>query len=1029
MPTPDYAELHCISNFTFLRGASHPEELVQQAATLGYRALALTDECSLAGVVRAWQEAKRHPGFKLIIGAEFCLDDGLRLLLLAPDRQAYGDLSMLISAARRAAPKGQYQLARSDIEAVAAGLLAIWLPPSQPVLADGTWLAEIFPQRCWIALERLLLQDDDLRLQQLRQLGLACQLPLVACGDVHMHLRRRRPLQDVLTAIRLGTTVARAGSALFANAERYLRRRQRLVELYPPDLLAATLEIAERCQFDLGSLRYEYPAEIVPDGLSPTTYLRQLTQAGLLQRFGAAGPSAAVVQQVEHELHMIAQLQYEPFFLTVHDIVQWASSQDILCQGRGSAANSVVCFALGITEVHPELTDLLFERFISRERNEPPDIDVDFEHERREEVIQYIYRKYGRDRAALAAALITYRTRSAVRDVGKALGLGLEQVDRLAKSLAWWDGRQMLPERMQEVGLDPDASLTQQMLQLVAELIGFPRHLSQHVGGFVISRGPLARLVPVENAAMADRTVIEWDKHDLDALGLLKVDILALGMLSALRKALQMVNSLRGSRLTLATLPREDAAVYQMISRADTVGVFQIESRAQMSMLPRMRPACFYDLVIEVSIVRPGPIQGGMVHPYLRRRQGLEPVDYAGPEVQQVLQRTLGVPIFQEQVMKIAVLAAGFTPGEADELRRSMAAWRRSGKLAQYQQKLVSGLLERGYSQEFADRLFQQILGFSEYGFPESHAASFALLVYASSWLKHYEPAAFCCALLNSQPMGFYRPSQLIQDAQRHQVQILPVDVCLSDWDSSLEPGVAQSAQPAIRLGLRMVAGLARQAAQRLLTARQTQPFADAADLQRRAQLGRKDLDALAAADALLPLLGNRRLSRWQVAGLEALPPLLQNTTIEEPQPDLFAESAGEQLLADYRALGLSLRAHPLGLLRSRLQQQRILPAAQLNVLPHGRLARACGLVIGRQRPGSANGVLFVTLEDETGVVNVVIWSAVLERFRRAILGSHLLTIYGQLQREGEVVHLLASHCLDHSKWLAGLNCASRDFH
>ena len=1029
MASPDYAELHCLSNFTFLRGASHPEELVQRAAELGYRALALTDECSLAGVVRAWQAARHYPQLQLIIGAEFCLDDGLRLVLLAPDRQAYGDLAQLVSQARRAAPKGQYSLGRADVAASAAALLAIWLPPAVPQLADGEWLAQTFPQRGWIALEHLLTQGEAMRLPQLRQLAAGCGMPLVACGDVHMHLRRRRPLLDVLNATRLGCSVAQAGIALQPNAERHLRRRERLAALYPADTLAASVQIAALCRFDLGCLRYEYPDEIVPAGMSPAAWLRQLTQAGLQQRFGPAGPSAAVVQQVEKELQLISTLHYEPFFLTVYDIVQWARNQGILCQGRGSAANSVVCFALGITEVHPELTDLLFERFISQERNEPPDIDVDFEHERREEVIQYIYRKYGRDRAALAAAVITYRTRSAVRDVGKALGMGLEQVDRLAKSLAWWDGQPMLPQRMREAGLDPDAALTRQMLQLVAELVGFPRHLSQHVGGFVISQGPLARLVPVTNAAMAERTVIEWDKDDLDALGLLKVDVLALGMLTALRKCLQSINHLRGSQLTLATLPREDPAVYQMMSRADTVGVFQIESRAQMSMLPRLRPASFYDLVIEVAIVRPGPIQGGMVHPYLRRRQGLEPVEYAGPEVEQVLKRTLGVPIFQEQVMKIAVLAAGFTPGEADELRRSMAAWRRSGKLAQYQQKLVNGLLAHGYSQDFADRLFQQILGFSDYGFPESHAASFALLVYASAWCKRHEPAAFCCALLNSQPMGFYRPSQLLQDAQRHQVQVLPVDVCHSDWDHSLSPVAEPGAQPAIRLGLRMVAGLCRRAAQQLLQARQAQPFADLADLQQRAGLPRKDLDALAAADALLSLSGQRRHSRWQVAGLQAMPPLLQGAERDDSQPDLFAESAGEQLLADYHALGLSLRQHPLALLRPRLQTLRIVPAVQLNQLANARLARASGLVIGRQRPGTANGVLFVTLEDETGVVNVVIWNKVLQRFRRAILGASLLTVYGQLQREGGVVHLLASHCLDHSAWLAGLNVPSRDFH
>lgn len=1028
MELPDYAELHCISNFTFLRGASHPEELVQQAVELGYRALALTDECSLAGVVRAWQAAKRYPALQLIIGAEFRLDDGLKLVLLAPDREAYGDLSQLISLARRAAPKGQYLLTRTDLAAHAARLLAIWLPEaSEAHQSTGRWLAETFPQRAWLGIELMLAENDDLRLQELLQLANRCRFPAVACGDVHMHVRRRRPLRDILTAIRLGRPVAGLGKALCSNAEHHLRRRQQLAAIYPAPLLQESVRIAALCHFDLGELRYEYPQEIVPPEHSAASYLQQLVQQGLQRRYIGRAIPAPVSEQADKELRLIAELQYEPYFLTVYDIVDWARSQGILCQGRGSAANSVVCFALGITEVDPALHCLLFERFISRERNEPPDIDVDFEHERREEVIQYIYRKYGRERAALAAALITYRTRSAIRDVGKALGLGQEQVDRLGKSLAWWDGRAELPKRLQENGLDPQAPVLRQLLQLVTELVGFPRHLSQHVGGFVIARGPLARLVPVENAAMPERTVIEWDKDDLDAIGLLKVDILALGMLTALRKALQYTNALRGSQLTLATLPQDDPVLYRMISRADTIGVFQIESRAQMSMLPRMQPQNFYDLVIEVAIVRPGPIQGGMVHPYLRRRQGLEPVEYPGADLRPILQRTLGIPIFQEQVMKIAEVAAGFTPGEADSLRRSMAAWRRTGKLQLFREKLINGMLMRGYDEKFAERIYQQIQGFSEYGFPESHAASFALLVYASAWIKLHEPAAFCCALLNSQPMGFYRPAQLIQDAQRHGVAVLPVDINCSAWDCTLEHNTGS--QPAIRLGLRMVNGLGQGAANRVLAARQYRLFDNINDLFVRTGIDRKMLDALAHANALQPISGQRRQSRWLAAGQECLPGLLHSCGTEETSPDLPAQNEYEQIVSDYHSIGLSLRTHPLSLLRERLASERILTAKELAFQPHGRLARVCGLVIGRQRPATASGIMFVTLEDETGNVNVIIWAATQEKFRRAILGARLLAVYGQLQREGTVVHLLARHCIDRTSWLSELNCPSRDFH
>ena len=792
-----YAELHCISNFTFLRGASHPEELVARAYELGYAALAITDECSLAGVVRAHVEAKKC-SLPLIIGSEFRLDDGLRLVLLATDRESYGRLSALITRGRRSAVKGSYRLTRADLGDGVEGCLALWIPGPEPDADEARWLSTRFRGgvdlrhgSLWIAAERLLEADDAARCEKLAIIAESLGLPIAAAGDVHMHERERRALQDTLTAIRLKTSVAEAGYALHPNGERHLRPLETLHRVYPTAWLAETLAIAGRCRFSLDTLRYEYPEEIVPAGETTSSYLRRLTEEGFARRLPIESTPedkrAKVRKLIEHELAIIAEARYEPFFLTVYDIVKFARSKGILCQGRGSAANSVVCYCLGITAVDPSRMEMLFERFISRERNEPPDIDVDFEHQRREEVIQYIYQKYSRDRAALTATVICYRPRSALRDVGKALGLDLAQVDRLTKSMAWWDGGQVISQRVKESGFDPQSPVMRHLFHLVGTVLGFPRHLSQHTGGFVISRGPLSELVPVENAAMPERTVIEWDKDDLDALGLLKVDVLALGMLSAIRRALELISARRGQTFAMTDVPAEDPAVYEMIGHGDTVGVFQIESRAQMAMLPRLKPKNYYDLVIEVAIVRPGPIQGGMVHPYLRRRQGLEPVTYPSEAVKGVLERTKGVAIFQEQVMQLAVVAAGFTPGESDRLRRSMAAWKRKGGLEHFEKRLVDGMRERGYEEQFARQIYKQILGFGEYGFPESHAASFALLVYVSSWLKCYEPAAFTCALLNSQPMGFYSPSQLTQDLRRHNGTILPADVCVSEWECTLE--------------------------------------------------------------------------------------------------------------------------------------------------------------------------------------------------------------------------------------------------
>jgi len=1041
---PSYAELHCLSNFSFLRGASHPEELVERAKALGYAALAVTDECSLAGIVRAHIAAKAA-GLPLVVGSEFMLADGLKLALYATDRATYGDLTQLITRGRRKAAKGRYALTREDVATIAPRCLALWLPaidpraPEDALSASARWIADVFGDRGYIAAEFLARAGDRLRLARLEALSAECGRPLVAAGDVHMHARARRALQDTMTAIRRKTPLAECGYALHGNGERHLRSRARLATMYPPELLQATLEVALRCRFSLHELRYEYPQEIVPAGETPASHLRKLTEEGLARRYGAGVPSDAR-ELIEHELALIAELGYEPYFLTVHDVVAYARSQNILCQGRGSAANSAVCYALGITEVDPSRMSTLFERFISKERNEPPDIDVDFEHQRREEVMQYVYAKYGRDRAALAATLITYRPKSAVRDVGRALGFDAAHVDRLAGVFAWWDGRRIDPLRIREAGFDPDNPLVTKLVALAGDLQGFPRHLSQHVGGFVIARGLLERMVPIENAAMPDRTVIQWDKDDLDAIGLLKVDCLALGMLSAIRRALEMVSRHRGCLLTMADIPPEDPAVYAMIQHADTIGVFQIESRAQQSMLPRLKPRNFYDLVIEVAIVRPGPIQGGMVHPYLKRRQGLEEVTYPSDAVKSVLERTLGVPIFQEQVMQLAIVAAGFTPGEADQLRRSMAAWRRKGGLEKFEQRLVDGMAARGYAESFARQIYQQILGFGEYGFPESHSASFALLVYVSAWLKHHEPAAFCGALLNSQPMGFYAPAQLVADARRHGVTVRPVDVIASDWDCTLETmppaavagatePAARAQDPALRLGLRVIGGLSEAGALRIVDARNEAPFAHAADLAHRARLDRRDLAALADADALATLSGHRHEAVWEVAGVERLPEILAGATFDEAVADLPAPTEGQDIVADYRRLGLTLRRHPLALLRRHLQTRRLVSADAILRTPHGRSVRTAGIVIGRQRPDTASGVVFVTLEDETGTINVIVWRDLGDRQRRELLGARLMAVYGRVEREGEVVHVLAGRLVDMSSLLGTLPTRSRDFH
>ena len=1027
-----YAELHCISNFTFLRGASHPEELVARAAELGYKALAITDECSLAGVVRAHVAAKEH-GLPLIIGAEFLLQEGLRLVLLATDRKSYGRLSELISVARRGAAKGSYLLSRETlIRHCPGGCLALWLPGSDTEEADEEavlWLASLFPQRLWIAVELLLNGRQNHHLRQLESLSEKCRIPLCAAGDVHMHVRQRRMLQDTLTAIRLGKPLSRLGYALYPNAERHLRNGQQLAKLYPPALLQETVRIAEQCRFSLDELRYEYPHELVPEDHTPQSWLRQLTEEGMCRRWPQGVPDK-VRQLVEHELALVRELNYEHYFLTVHDIVSYARSQSILCQGRGSAANSAICYCLGITEVDPDRMQLLFERFISKERDEPPDIDVDFEHERREEVIQYIYRKYGRERAALAATVITYQPKSAVRDVGKALGMSLDQVDRLAKSIYWWHEAEIAEQELRTNGFSPDNPLVKQLLYLVGQLIGFPRHLSQHVGGFVISQGKLSQLVPIENAAMAERTVIQWEKDDLEALGLLKVDVLALGMLSAIRKALAYISDYSKKPFTLADIPPEDPKVYAMIQQADTVGVFQIESRAQMTMLPRLRPANYYDLVIQIAIIRPGPIQGDMVHPYLSRRNGKEPVTYPSEAVRHVLQRTLGVPIFQEQVMQLAMVAAGFSAGEADQLRRSMAAWKRKGGLEKYEDKLLQGMTARGYTKEFAQQIFRQIKGFGEYGFPESHSASFALLAYASSWLKCYHPAAFVCALLNSQPMGFYAPAQLVRDAQRHGITVLPVDVHHSEYDCTLErlDAVGKKATLALRLGFRMVKGLSTAGIEALCEARRERVFANVQELAGRARLNKSDIQSLAAANALKQLSSDRHQAFWQVAGTENGLPLFPSPDFNETDVMLRKASEGQDIISDYATVGLTIGRHPLALLRDRLRENKVSTSRELWTLPNGVLAKAAGLVICRQRPGSANNVVFVTLEDELGHTNIIVWPKIAEQQKKALLKARLLAVTGTVQQEDGVLHLIAKKLHDLSSWLGQLEARSRDF-
>jgi error-prone DNA polymerase len=1096
----DYAELQVMTNFSFLRGASHGEELVAQAKALGLAALAVTDRNTLAGVVRAHTAAK-EVGLKLIVGARLDLQDGLSLLCLPRDRAAYGRLSRLLSLGQMRAEKGQCTLFLDDVAGHAQGQIFIALAPE-----DWDWrevqtaAADIIPFRgregipsphasshgervrvrgsrkpqrkflpltpalspqagrgsaafeqalrrikaalgespLYLAASHSYRGEDRTRMAALAVLAERCAAPLVATGDVLYHATHRRPLQDVLTCVREKTTIAEAGLKLEANAERHLKPAAEMARLFKgyEAALSRTLDIADACRFSLDELVYEYPDEPIPPGKSPQAHLEDLTWEGAHWRFPDGLPEK-VRALITRELALIGQLNYAPYFLTVHDIVHFARAQGILCQGRGSAANSAVCYCLAITAVNPTEIDLLFERFVSPERREPPDIDVDFEHERREEVIQYIYARYGRDRAGLAATVISYRARSAVRDVGKAMGLSEDTVSALAGMV--WGTRSggVLPEKhVREAGLDPSDPLLATVLELSQELMGFPRHLSQHVGGFVLTRGPLVEVVPVGNAAMEDRTFIEWDKDDIAALGLLKVDVLGLGMLTCIRKAFDLIAKHHDQPLTLACIPREDAAVYDMLCRADSIGVFQVESRAQMNMLPRLRPRAFYDLVIEVAIVRPGPIQGDMVHPYLRRRGGVEPEHYPSPapqhgpadELKAILGKTKGVPLFQEQAMRIALVAAKFSDAEVNELRKAMATFRRRGTIGLLEEKMVSRMVARGYAQDFAQRCFNQIKGFGEYGFPESHAASFAHLVYVSAWIKCHYPAAFAAALLNSQPMGFYAPAQIVRDAREHGVDARSADVNLSDWDCTLED--VEGAGPALRLGLRQIDGLQEEEINKVMAAR---PYQDVHDLWLRAGLKLATLERLAAADAFRSIGLDRRQALWEVKALSSAEPLPLFTYAEtreaglEPCVTLPEMALSEHVVNDYQTLRLSLKAHPMRFLRDRFQARRVRACHELRSLKDGAYVSVAGVVLVRQRPGSAKGVVFMTIEDETGVANAVVWPKTLERFRKVVMGARLIVIHGRIQRHEDIIHVVSGRLEDRSDWLALLSEAADD--
>ena len=1042
-----YAELAVTTNFSFLRGASHPQEMVATADALGLAAIGIADRNSFAGVVHAYEEWRKEKTVKLLVGTRLVTIDGFEVLTYPTDRAAYGRLCRLLTAGNLKAKKGECRLTFEDILAASEGPMLIALPPEalSPAFTERlAALAQAAPGQSFLAGAHRYRGDEPRRLGLLNELGASVGAPLVAVNDVYYHVPERRPLADVVTCIREKCTVAEAGFRLAVNEERYLKPPAEMARLFAgfPEALRRTLKIADACRFSLGELKYEYPDEPVPPGKSPQQHLEDLTWAGARKHFPKdkypEGIPADIRKRLDEELAIIAKLDYARYFLTVHDVVAFARSKDILCQGRGSAANSAVCYCLGITSVNPNQSGLLFARFISENRNEPPDIDVDFEHERREEVIQHIYERYGRDRAAICATVVHHRSRRAIREVGKALGLTPDVTAALAKTV-WGYGEGLPDNHIRQAGLDPANPAIRQAAELANELLGFPRHLSQHVGGFVLTRERLDQTVPIGNAAMDERTFLEWDKDDIDTLGLMKVDVLALGMLSCIRRGLDLLKSHYGLHdISLATVPADDKAVYEMLARADSIGVFQVESRAQMSMLPRLKPQCFYDLVIEVAIVRPGPIQGDMVHPYLRRRDGIEPEHYPSPdpaygpadELESVLKRTLGVPLFQEQAMQIAITAAKFTPDEADGLRRAMATFRHNGTIHLFEDKFINGMTSRGYDRKFAESCFNQIKGFGEYGFPESHAASFALLVYASAWIKCRYPDAFCAAILNSQPMGFYQPAQLVRDARQHGVEVREADVNFSDWDCTLEP--ASDRRHAVRLGFRQIQGLNEDELKKLIAARGN-GYASIERLAAVAGVSRFTIERLAEADAFRSLGLDRRAALWAVRRLDTiglrggqgktgagrplplLAPRMSDELFPEPAVALPSMPLCEHVVEDYAATGLSLKEHPVRFFRDRLMRLGAMCNAEHRKehLPQNSLATVAGLVLVRQMPGTAKGVVFMTLEDETDIANIIVWPKVFAQNRRTVMTARFLAVRGRLQRAGLVVHIVAERFID----------------
>lgn len=1026
-----YAQLFTTTNFTFLTGASHPAEYVYRAYELGYDALAITDECSLAGIVKAFVAAEQL-NFKLIIGSRFRLSNGMELIAIAPSRAAYAELSGFITLARRRAEKGTYEAHFEDLRFRLRSCLIIWTVKLGQSISEDVVneLSNAFRDRLWIGINHQLHSGEHDDFARWLQLGVDKNIPLVACGEALMHCDSRKPLQDVVTAIRHRTPVQELGTKLELNGEAYLKSAHQLAKLYPMELLDETCEIADLCHFSMNELRYQYPRELVPENLTPIQHLKNLVEEGKHQRWPNGVPEF-VEDLLEKELELIEELAYEYYFLTVHDIVRFARSQKILCQGRGSAANSVVCYCLFVTEIAPGQIGVLFERFISRERDEPPDIDVDFEHQRREEVIQYIYQKYGRERAAIAAVVITYRSKSAVREVGKALGLEESLVNYFSKNIAWWDRDTDIKKRIETLKLKDDSVLTH-FFELVQQILGFPRHLSQHTGGFVISESKISDLVPLENASMANRTLIQWDKEDLESMKLLKVDVLALGMLSALRRSLELISTYDPVIRSMQDIPREDPETYQMLGRGDSVGVFQIESRAQMAMLPKLQPKCFYDLVIEIAIVRPGPIQGDMVHPYLRRRAGEEPITFASEAIKDVLLPTLGVPIFQEQVMRLSMTAAGFTGGEADELRRAITNWGKNSKLLLFEDKFKNGLLSNGYTQQFADQLFEQVKGFGGYGFPESHSASFAILCYVSSWIKCHHAAAFYASLLNSQPMGFYSPSQLVQDARRHGISVMPVNINRSNYECTLE--IDSKGRRGIRLGFNSVNSLKTEAAQSIEIVRAETPFTSIKEFVTRTKLSEADINNLASADAFRSIAGDRYRARWQASALLPSSVLLEGSETLEDDLLMNSPTIEQNVMEDYSSIGLTLRTHPMQILRSEYPFNRCKRHIDLINLTNDGFVRIAGIVTGKQRPGTASGVMFLSLEDETGTSNIIVWQQTQERFRREILTGKLLIIKGivQIVTEGvatPIIHIVAGHVQNVTDRLQNLALKSRDFH